>query len=335
MHTSEEDKENNKSNADDQVTENVTERKIIMRSKQSVVDELNEKKAEKSKTERELAQHESVLKPRTEPLESKMAELKQAKENIVTPKTSPLFTVFAVLFAVLSIVNFAYIKIKYVSIVALAAMGIVLIIKHFVQKNMEKPVAERRMKIDSQISELCNEISKIEEIDPQIALLRNRIDTIDSEISKLTVEFKNIAISEKVGTNCLIVSTNNRNASYSYVNADAKLITVNRYIPYIKVDGQDRGTVASPVSIIPLSPGLHSFTIEFDPNADGTTFTTHPYQFTLNDSIKYYSFKDMKYICAGKDKGFTFNGASYSDLDSFLSHAEIDKSEFERFIGGL
>ena len=248
---------------------------------------------------------------------------------------SPVFTVFSVIFLIVAIANFAYFDVKYLTWVALGLIAVVQVFKVISQKANNKQYYDKCQKKESEISYLLSQITSIEEDDPEIDLLHEKINSTDSDIRQLRAELDKIQISEKLGTNNCIISVNNRNSYFPYLDANSKLQYVNHYSAYIKIDGENKGTVTSPFSIIPLKPGIHTLSIEFDPNVNGTTFTLTENQFRLDNNNKYFSYKNLSYRLAGKDKGFTLDSAAYGTLEQFLSHAEIDKYDFESYIRNL
>lgn len=306
-----------------------------MREKQIVLNEIEEKEHTKSVLQKELSEHEQAFSNQTEPLRKKISEIKEEKDKIVRPRVSPVFTVFSVIFLIVAIANFAYFDVKYLTWVALGLIAVVQVFKVISQKANNKRYSNKCQKKESEISYLLSQITSIEKDDPEIALLHEKINSTDSDIRQLRGELNKIEISEKMGTNNCIISVNNSHSFFYYIDANAKLQSVNHYSAYIKIDGENKGTVTSPFSIVPLKPGIHSLSIEFDPNVNGTTFTLTENQFRLDNNNKYFSYKNLNYNLAGKNKGFTLDSAAYDTLEQFLSHAEIGKYDFESYIRNL
>ena len=307
-----------------------------MREKALVQKEIRDEEQAVASLEKELAAHEVVLEPQIKPLREKIRKLNGEKGDIEKqmPKASPLFTVGIVAFVALAVANLFFIKWSgIITIVALALAVATGIAKSVVTKKLRKPFLEAQGKKDEEIKKINSQIADIRATDPQIAEIESKIYSHDSKADALKEELKDILLAEKIGTNNLIVSLNNSGAVYGYFDSESKHRTTNYYCLHIKVDGRSCGDAANPCSIIPLGPGIHTVSFEFDANVDGTTYEKPNIQFSLKDNNKYFSFK--KPFSYTRKQGFTVEENASTDLEAFLKHAGISRSEFDSYVNSL
>lgn len=305
-----------------------------MRERKLIEEEIRESKRILEKLEGELADHEKVLEPKTLPLNNKISELKKSKWQIEQPKPSPLFTIGAVAFIAVAVLN--WLVFKQSSVITLASVALAIgiwIAKAIVNSVINKPFKAAQANIDNEISAINDQIAGIRATDPEIGKLESEIGTKNSRIQILERELKEVKINEKIGTNNLIVSLNNSGGYYDYIDSNAKFQSVHRYILNITVDGKNMGNVAEPCTIIPLGAGIHSVTAEFVPITNDVTFQISNIQFSLKDNNNFLSFKAPKYTLS--KKVFDVDQKMSRDLGGFFLHSGVSESDFESYVNRL
>ncbi len=312
----------------------ITEKENDMREKATVEAEIAENQRKQRKVNEEYSQREAPLTSKIKPLEEKIAGIEKAKSEIKCPKISPWFAVGAVMTGAFAAANFFYLKWAWqLTVAALAVMAVLLIIRSVFKGKAEKLFSEMKDEKDAEIKAVDDQIYNIRATDPRLIELGRQGLQLDSKISDLKEELKQIKLAEQIGTNNLIIRANQSGAYYCFINSAGKFDSIDRYTIYIKVDGQDRGTVSEPFSIIPLTPGFHSVSIIFDTNV-GCTFTLTPdIQFSLKESNQYISlvkpFYDIKTKSFGVDKLVT------KDIDEFLNHSNFSRYQFDSYVDSI
>lgn len=307
-----------------------------MRKRNLVEEEIREEERIVENLKEELAGHEKVLEPKILPLKNKISELRTEQLKTESPKPSPLFIAAAIAFAAIAVLN--WLVFKWSSVITIAAVVLALIVwiaRSIVTKVISRPFKKAQKKTDNEVMAINGQISDIKATDPEIGKLESQINDHEVKIIKLEDELKEVEIAEKIGTNNLIVSLNNKGAFYFYIDENAKFQSVNYYTLYLNVDGKDWGSVNNPCTIIPLSPGIHSVTAEFIPASNDATFTMQKIQFSLNDDNNYISFKKPYYDLKNKKKVFTVDKSMSRDRAEFLAHSEISELDFEKYIYSL
>lgn len=210
--------------------------------------------------------------------------------------------------------------------------AIVFIVRVVVEASLDKTFNAAYKKVQDKIDVILEQEDEIRKTDPEIGKLNSEIVTRKSNISRLSDELKEIRIVEKIGTNNLVVSLNNEDAFYYYIDDNAKFQSVRHYMLYTDVDGKDMGRVTEPCMIIPLGFGIHTVTAKFIPASNDVTFTLSNIQFSLKDNNNYLSFKKPHYE---KKTGFEVDQNMSRSKDTFLTHSRISESDFESYINRL
>lgn len=285
-----------------------------------------------------LAEHEQALEPRIAPIKDRLDKKKSEKLLLNEPSASPLFTVIACITLAAAIINMIWLEIPYLTIAAFILAAVFFITKAIMTATLRKPYKEQLSKIEAEISTIEEEIDKVESSDPELKKLRAEMSEVRKTINELETERDDHDMLEKMGENNLIICLNNKNSSHTYYY-DNDFKYAKFFVGTVIVDGKECGTIASPCSIIPMSPGIHSLEVRLDPRADAT-FKTAPAQFSTSDGNYFVSIKDVETTSnavVAKQLGGAFNADIYQgkDLSSFLSHSGMTREELRTFVRSL
>lgn len=285
-----------------------------------------------------LAEHERALEPRITPINDRLEKKKSEKRLLNEPSASPIFTVIACIMLATAIINMIWLGIPYLTLAAFILAAVFFIIKAIMTAALRKPYKEQLSKIEAEISAIEEEIDKVESSDPELKKLRAEISEIEESIDKLETERGDHDMLEKMGENNLIICLNNEKSRHTYYY-DNDFKYSKFYAGTVIVDGKECGTIASPCSIIPMSPGIHSLEVRLDPHADAT-FTTTPSQFSTSGGNYFVSIKNVETTSnavVAKQLGGAFNADIYKgkDISCFLSHSGMTREELRAFVRSL
>lgn len=310
-----------------------------MRNRADIENDLSTAKKEDEKLRIELKKHEGALSSQVDPIKAEIAEKRLQIDEVKCQKASPVYTVAGCGLIVFAFVNMIFLHIGYLTWIALIAAVVFFIIIGILNKKLNKEYEQQIAPINSEISALERKIKDIEAVDPEISQIRRNILETDEKIENLSDELEECEVFELIGENNLIVSVDKLNYTHCYMTVDGKLINKEGCISTLIIDGKESGTIASPFSIIPLSSGIHTYSVCFNPGVD-LTFTTAPIQFSTAKGNRFASFHrvDTTSVASLAKKMGAFNikdNYDGTDLEAFLEHIGMSKAEFIRYVKSL
>lgn len=296
-----------------------------------IKEEISKVKEEKAPIDKELETRAAAFAKETQPLHTEVEQLEEEREKVrkvPAPTPSPYYIV-GIVVSIAALLASLFLHWHIVLKGAFVAISIVFIIIRSVKKNQldkahSKVIKSKTEEIEKGIAELYQKIDKIESADPRIRELQNISSELFSKqwdleqnLKKLEQEMNEIKLFKKI-ENCVIIYVNNK--TYHYRDFGANIL----------VDGNDRGRVGQPFSVVGLSSGMHSLVVEFDTGFQ-TFRTKAPEQFSLSGNVQYFYYE----FFSPSDKKYDVKVVKCTSLSDFLSRSKIPEYKFRDYIDSL
>ncbi len=306
----------------------------VQRDMSAINEEILKIKEKKEPIEKELKTRTAVFQKQTQPLHDKALQLDEEQSKVYrtpSPKLSPYYTLgiiggILVLIASLILPWHKILKISFALVAAVCTI-IVSIVTYVKKERLDKAHREvlknKADKIEEELQKLYQEIDKIESADPKISELNDISSELSSkqynlerDLKKLEQEMNEIKLFKKI-ENSAVIFVINKTHHYKF---RAEIIT----------DGNNRGSVGQPFSVIGLTPGIHSLLMEFDTGYQ-TLRTKTPEQFSLDGNIQYFYYE----FFSPSNNKLDVKVVKCNSLSDFLRRSKIPEYKFRDYINSL
>ena len=256
-----------------------------MRTKEELAPLISEHESKISKMKADLDGYYEALEPQVDPLIKKSNELEASKSEI-KKKYAPAYLWIIVIALVIAAIA---IRIPVVRVILVAAAIVVGVYLGKTQAGLDAEYDAQIAEIDKKQDAIEKKIDKVYASDPRIKKTENEIEKTEAELKALKIEYSDLEIYDKIGTNNLIL----------YCNF-AKLYTIDE--AFVQIDKEEAKTfrLYDEVSMYLLDPGEHTFCMCIFPiHTDADRIVTDLETFTLNNTNKYmkatYSVEEKVY----------------------------------------
>ncbi len=188
-------------------------------------------------------------------------------------------------------------------------------------KKLDEEIETANQKTDA-LREEARAWNKVYE-DPEYKRLSNIWSPLYNEKTKLEEMLSQLELQELVGINNLFVFADTANAC-TYGSRGHVSVSM-------KIDGTDRGYVATPISVVPLSNGIHS--ISFALSFSGGELYTKELQFSLQGNNRFVIIDKINCSTAISNSGADIN--KYDKFEDFIDKARLRKSDVINFFKKL